>query len=233
MSTDILLISNNQTISQLGQMELSVDGYHVLVESDSITGLITTRKTKPHLLILDTAISGFSALDICHRLKSTNVQVKILLLTEYKESHNFEKLVDDYLFKPVNPNELLLRVKLLLNQSTHEASHILRFEDVSMNLRTYEVYRGKRLMDLTHKEFELLSCFLHHPRQVLEHTQLLDKVWGFDFMGNHNILQVYIRYLRKKLEMDGEPRIIQTLRSVGYILKASCSYEKRVYMNDF
>ena len=226
MSTDILLISKNEAISQLIQMELSVDGYHVLVESDSITGLMTTRNTKPHLLILDTAISGLSALDICHRLKTTNAQVKILLLTEHKESYKFEKLVDDYLFKPLSLNELLLRVKLHLNQSDQDGAHVLRFEDLSMNLQTYEVYRGQRLIELTHKEFELLSCLLHHPNQVLEHDQLLDKVWGFDFMGNHNILQVYIRYLRKKLELNGESRIIHTLRSVGYILKASNSSKK-------
>ncbi|WP_148096694.1 response regulator transcription factor, partial [Aphanothece sacrum] len=127
---------------------------------------------------------------------------------------------DDYIVKPFSLEELLARVRAHLRRNQDENPNLLEFEDLSLNRSTREVYRGNRLIELTAKEFDLLEYLITHPRQVLTRDQILERVWGYDFMGDSNIIEVYIRYLRLKLEVNGEKRLIQTIRGVGYVLRS-------------
>lgn len=126
---------------------------------------------------------------------------------------------DDYVVKPFSVEELLARIRAHLRRNQDEDPDILQFSDLSLNRSTREVYRGDRFIELTAKEFDLLEYLLSHPRQVLTRDQILEKVWGYDFMGDSNIIEVYVRYLRLKLEANNESRLVQTVRSVGYVLR--------------
>jgi two-component system response regulator MprA len=126
---------------------------------------------------------------------------------------------DDYLVKPFNLDELLARMRALLRRTQTERNQVYQFADLTMDSISRQVTRGKRLIPLTAKEYELLELFLRHPRQVLTREVIFDRVWGYDFGGESNVLEVYIRYLRQKLELDNEPRLIHTVRSVGYVLR--------------
>lgn len=220
MDTDILIVSNSEQTCQLMQMELGFEGYSVLVEADSTLGLMTARKTQPRLLILELGTPGLSAIEICNRLRATTPDLKIILLTDGDKDISVNFPVDDYIFTPLRLTELLLRVKRNLSQQPAQSGSILWFEDLSLNLDIHEVYRGQRLVELTPKEFALLTHFLKNPQQVVSRDRLLEKVWGYDFSPNHNILHVCIRNLRSKLESAGESRLIQTVRGVGYVLRS-------------
>jgi two-component system response regulator MprA len=126
---------------------------------------------------------------------------------------------DDYLVKPFNLDELLARIRALLRRTQTERSQVYKFADLTMDTASRQVTRGSRLVQLTAKEYELLELFLRHPRQVLTREVIFDRVWGYDFGGESNVLEVYIRYLRQKLETEGESRLIHTIRSVGYVLR--------------
>lgn len=223
MNIDILIISRSELMSQLMQMELSLEGYSVSVEGDSTMGFMAARADQPQLLILDAAIPGLSATEICSRLRATSAQLKIILLCDGDKELSAELLVsaDDFIFMPLSLTELLLRVKLNLRQRSTQRTSVLRFEDLSLNLDTYEVYRGDRLVELTVKEFDLLTYLLRHPQQVIARERLLEEIWDYDSMGNYNVLQVCIRSLRNKLKVAGEEQLIQTVRGVGYVLKTS------------
>ncbi|MEO0536666.1 MAG: response regulator transcription factor [Cyanobacteria bacterium P01_A01_bin.123] len=223
MASDILIVSNDEPMSQLMQMELSFEGHSVLVERDSTIGFLTARKTQPQLLILDAATPGLPIVEICKRLRIANANLKIILLTTIDRIQSIELSADDYIFKPLRLTELLLRVKLNLRQHIRERARVLTFEDLVLDFNSHEVHRGHRLVKLPLKEFGLLTYLLRHPEQVLERDQLLEAVWDYHFVGSHNVLHVCIRSLRNKLEAAGEPRLIQTVRGVGYMLKTSRS----------
>ncbi|MEO0855102.1 MAG: response regulator, partial [Cyanobacteria bacterium J06648_11] len=142
MNVDILIVSNHKSLSQLVQMELNLDGFRVLTETDSTMGLMTIRKHPPRLLILDTDVPGLSAKELCSRLHSTNPNLKILLIADSEEVETTDSIADDYVFKPVSLTEILLRVKLCLCPKSSKASRCLMFEDISLNLDTRNVYRG-------------------------------------------------------------------------------------------
>lgn len=219
MDTDILIVSSSEQICQLMQMELGVEGYSVLVETDSTLGFMTARKTQPRLLILELGTPGLAAIEICNRLRATAPDLKIILLTDSDKALSINLPVDDFIFMPLSLAELLLRVKKSLSQQSSQGANVLCFEDLSLNLDSHEVYRGQRLVELTPKEFALLTHLLHNPRQVISRDRFLEKVWDYDFSVNHNILHVCIRSLRSKLESAGESRLIQTVRGVGYVLR--------------
>ncbi|KZL51114.1 response regulator transcription factor [Nodularia spumigena] len=224
--THILLVEDEVKLARFIELELSYEGYQVSVAYDGLTALTAARELDIDLVILDWMLPGLSGLEICRRLRSTGDQVPVILLTakdEVSDGHRVAGLdagADDYVVKPFSVEELLARVRAHLRRNQEaDAADILQFEDLSLNRRTREVFRGQRLIDLTAKEFDLLEYLLTHPRQVITRDRILEQVWDYDFIGDSNIIEVYIRYLRLKLETNNEKRLIQTVRGVGYVLR--------------
>ena len=223
MTNHILLIEDDPKLAQFIEAELSLEGYRVTVAPNGMDGLSMARDTQPDLLILDWMLPGISGLDVCLRLRNTGIQVPIILLTAKDEVPDrvagLNAGADDYVTKPFSMEELLARVKARLRRTHPEEPDLLEFEDLTLNRLTREVYRGKQLIALTAKEFDLLEFLLRHPRQVITRDRILEKVWGYDFMGESNIIEVYIRALRIKLEASTPKRLLHTVRGVGYVLR--------------
>jgi DNA-binding response OmpR family regulator len=225
MTAHILLVEDDAKLAQLVEAELSLEGYRVTVATNGMEGLSLAREAQPDLLILDWMMPGLSGLDVCMRLRTTGVQTPIIILTAKDEIPDrvigLNAGADDYVTKPFSIEELLARVKAHLRRVHPESPDRLEFEDLTLNGITREVYRGCQLIQLTAKEFDLLECLLRHPRQVLTREQILEQVWGYDFMGESNIIEVYVRALRIKLEADNPKRLIHTIRGVGYVLRGT------------
>ncbi|MBE9193021.1 response regulator transcription factor [Gloeocapsopsis crepidinum LEGE 06123] len=223
MTAHILLVEDEIKLAKFVQMELSYEGYRLSVEHDGLSGLNTARELHPDLVILDWMLPGLSGLEVCRRLRIHGDKVPIILLTAKDDISDrvagLDAGADDYVVKPFSVEELLARVRAHLRRTQDIDADIRQFVDLKLNRRTREVYRGTRLIELTAKEFDLLEYLLAHPQEVITRDRILEKVWGYDFMGDSNIIEVYIRYLRLKLEANKEPRLIQTVRSVGYVLR--------------
>lgn len=223
MSDRILLVEDDPKLAKFIESELSLEGYHVTVAPNGLDGLTIARDAQPDLLILDWMLPGISGLDICLRLRSTGVQVPIIMLTAKDEVPDrvtgLNAGADDYVTKPFSMEELLARVKARLRRTQLNDPDQLQFEDLILNGLTREVYRGSQLIELTAKEFDLLEFMLQNPRQVITRDRILEKVWGYDFMGESNIIEVYIRALRIKLEASNSKRLLHTVRGVGYVLR--------------
>lgn len=224
MTAHILVVEDEVKLARFIELELSYKGYHVSVAHDGVTGLQAARESQPDLIILDWLLPGLLGIEICHRLRSTGNKVPIILLSALHEVSDrvagLDAGADDYVVKPFHLEELLARVRAHLRRTEEaETANILRFEGLSLNRQTQEVYRGNRVIELTAKEFDLLACLLSHPRQVITRGQILKQVWGYDFLGDSNIIEVYIRYLRLKLEANNEQRLIHTVRGVGYVVR--------------
>lgn len=223
MTAHILLVEDEVKLARFVELELSSDGYQVTVAHDGMTGLSNARETSFDLAILDWMLPGLTGVELCRRLRATGNKIPIILLTARDEvSDRVQGLdagADDYMVKPFSIEELLARIRAHLRRTEEVNEEVLRFEDLSLNRLTREVYRGQRRIELTAKEFDLLEYLMNHPRQVYTRDQILEKVWGYDFMGDCNIIEVYIRYLRLKLEEQGEKRLIYTVRGVGYALR--------------
>lgn len=219
----ILVVEDEAKLAQFIKLELEFEDYQVTVAADGLSGLSNAREIKPDLILLDWMLPGISGPEICRRLRQTGDKVPIILLTAKDEVSDrvagLDAGADDYVIKPFSIEELLARVRASLRRDREEDSELLQFKDLSLSKATREVYRGKRAIELTAKEFDLLEYLMTHPRQVLTRDQILERVWGYDFMGDSNIIEVYVRYLRLKLEAEGEERLIQTVRSVGYVLR--------------
>lgn len=223
MTANILLVEDEVKLARFVELELSSEGYNISVAHDGIAGLTLARELSPDLIILDWMLPGLSGLEICRRLRATGISIPVILLTAKDEVNDrvagLDAGADDYVVKPFSIEELLARIRAHLRRTQETDQDIFQFEDLSLNHRTRQVYRGKRAIELTAKEFDLLEYILSHPRQVFTKDQILQKVWGYDFMGNSNIIEVYIRYLRLKLEENNEKRLIHTVRGVGYVLR--------------
>lgn len=223
MSDRILLVEDDPKLAKFIESELSLEGYHVTVAPNGLDGLMMARDAQPDLLILDWMLPGISGLDICLRLRSTGVQVPIIMLTAKDEVPDrvtgLNAGADDYVTKPFSMEELLARVKARLRRTQQNDADNLQFEDLILNGLTREVYRGNQLIELTAKEFDLLEFMLRNHRQVITRDRILEKVWGYDFMGESNIIEVYIRALRIKLEASNSKRLLHTVRGVGYVLR--------------
>ena len=223
MTAHILVVEDEAKLAQFIELELQYEGYQVSVASDGFAGLTTARESEPDLVILDWMLPGISGLELCRRLRTTGNMVPVILLTAKDDVKSrvagLDAGADDYVVKPFSVEELLARVRAHLRRTQEEDTDLLQFGDLSLNRRTREIFRGERSIELTAKEFDLLEYLLSHPRQVLTRDQILENVWGYDFMGDSNIIEVYVRYLRLKLEADNEKRLIQTVRGVGYVLR--------------
>lgn len=219
----ILVIEDETQLAKFVQMELSYEGYEVSVANDGLSGLMAARDSMPDLILLDWMMPGLAGVEVCRRLRSTGAQMPIIFLTAKDDVADrvagLDAGADDYVVKPFSIEELLARVRAHLRRNDPQEAETLQFETLTLNRKTREVFRGNRGIELTAKEFDLLDYLIAHPRQVLTRDQILEKVWGYDFMGDSNIIEVYIRYLRLKLESEGEKRLIQTVRGVGYVLR--------------
>lgn len=223
MNERILIIEDDPAILKMLQRGLSIEGYTIEIATDGNSGLAEAREYKPDLVVLDWMLPGMDGLEVCNRLRLGS-KVPILMLTAkdtvQDRIQGLDAGADDYMVKPFNLDELIARVRALLRRTQPERVPVLTFADLSLNTSTREITRGNRLIQLTAKEHELLELFLRHPRQVLTRDVIFDRVWGYDFGGESNVLEVYIRYLRQKLEDNDQlPRLIHTVRGVGYVLR--------------
>ncbi len=226
MHEKILIVEDEERILQFLRRGLAYEGYRVLTAVNGTEGLQVARDNPPDLVILDWMLPeiepGLDGLEVCRRLRAAS-DLPIIMLTA-KESVSDRVLgldagADDYLVKPFALNELLARIRALIRRAKTEAPEILTFADLRLDTGTHQVFRGEREVELTAKEYELLELFLRNPRQVLTRDLIYDRVWGYDFGGESNIIEVYVRYLRQKTESEGEPRLIYTVRGVGYVLR--------------
>lgn len=219
----ILVIEDEQKLAKFLELELQYEGYEVIVAHDGMTGLTIARESNPDLILLDWMLPAVSGLEVCRRLRTSGSKTPIILLTAKDEISDrvagLDAGADDYIVKPFSIEELLARFRAHLRRSNEEDPDQLQFLDLTLNRRTREVKRGERSIELTATEYDLMEYLISHPRQVLTRDQILEKVWGYDFGGDSNIIEVYVRYLRLKLESNKEKRIIQTVRGVGYVLK--------------
>lgn len=219
----ILLVEDEVKLAQFVKLELSAEGYEVEVVHDGLGGLSAAREQNPDLLIVDSMLPDMSGLEICRNLRVTGAEVPIILLTPKDEIGDrvagLDAGADDYVLKPFSGEELLTRVRAHLQHNPSHDPDILQFEDLKLNRRTREVNRSGKKIELTTKEFDLLEYFLANPRQIITRDRILEAVWGYDFMGDSNIIEVYIRYLRIKLEANNAKRLIQTVRGAGYVLR--------------
>ena len=223
MNDRILLVEDDTKLGGFIEEELILEGYQVTIAHNGLDGLTIARNLQPDLLILDWMLPGISGLDLCLRLRSTGIQVPIIMLTAKDEIPDrvagLNAGADDYVTKPFSIEELLARVKARLRRIQPEDPDAFEFEDLTLNRLTREVYRNTKLIELTAREFDLLEYLLRHSRQVMTRDQIIEKVWGYDFMGESNIIEVYIRALRLKLEVKNPKRLLHTVRGVGYVLR--------------
>jgi len=222
MTSRILIIEDDEAILKFLRRGLAYEGYQVDTAIDGQSGLALARDYPPDLVVLDLMLPGIDGLEVCRRLRSGG-PVPILILTA-KDTVNDRVLgldmgADDYMVKPFNLDELLARVRALLRRSQPSRPQILRFADLALDTGTRQASRGDRVITLTAKEYELLELFMRHPRQVLTRDVIFDRVWGYDFGGESNIIEVYMRYLRQKLEANNEVRLLHTVRGMGYVLR--------------
>jgi DNA-binding response OmpR family regulator len=223
MMAHILLVEDEVKLARFIELELGSEGYRVSVAHDGMTGLSLVRESEPDLAILDWMLPGLTGVELCRRMRSTGIKIPVILLTARDEVGDrvtgLDAGADDYLVKPFSIEELLARIRAHLRRTQETDADLLQFEDLSLNRRTREVHRGARSIDLTAKEFDLLQYLMSHPRQVFTRDQILENIWGYDFLGDSNIIEVYVRYLRLKLEQENEKRLIHTARGVGYSLR--------------
>lgn len=233
----VLVVDDEDNIIELIRLGLRYEGFQVETASDGEQGISLAQRINPDLVILDVMMPKIDGIEVLRRLRAnpTTRDIPILMLTAKDEVGDrilgLQTGADDYLTKPFDFYELLERIKAILrrqsrarstqgNTSFDEGSQIIQFGDLHMNTATHEVTRSGRLIELTATEYNLLHLFMSHPRQVLDRQTILNRVWGYDFLGETNIIEVYVRYLREKIEdSPSSPRLIVTVRGVGYVLK--------------
>lgn len=225
MAERILVVEDEVKITSFLRQGLTYEGYEVTVAYDGEEALAELRGETPDLVILDVMLPTIDGLEVCRRLRAFS-SVPVLMLTARDAVQDrvigLDSGADDYLVKPFALDELLARIRALLRRqkaTQDDDVQVFTFADLKSNSATRQVWRGEREIQLTAKEYNLLEFFLRHPQQVLTRDQIYEHIWGYDFGGESNIIEVYIRYLRAKLEANGECRLIQTSRGVGYSLR--------------
>jgi two-component system response regulator MprA len=220
----VLIVDDDPKLLKMLARTLGYEGFRVLSAANGNEALGQVQAHRPDIVVLDWMMPGMDGLTVLERLRDAGDKTLVLMLTAKDAVENrvagLESGADDYLVKPFAPAELLARVHALLRRpAVSLRDESIAYADLRLDPVTREVSRGQRRVDLTAKEFDLLRYMLRHPRQVLTRDQILQEVWGYDFGGEDNVLEVYVGYLRKKTEAAGEPRLIQTVRGVGYALR--------------
>lgn len=230
----VLVIDDEENIIEFIRLGLRYEGFQVESASNGEQGIVAAQRVNPDLIILDLMLPVIDGLEVCRRLRANPItrEIPVLMLTAKDEVRDritgLRTGADDYLTKPFDFDELLERMRAILRRSRPRVNgsgdesngQVLEFADLKLNTATREVTRSGRLIELTATEYNLLHLFMSHPRQVLDRQTILNRVWGYDFLGETNIIEVYVRYLREKIEdSPSSPRLIQTVRSVGYVLK--------------
>lgn len=220
----ILIVDDDRKITDMLRRTLAYEGYTALTAADGLAALDQVQAHRPDLIVLDWLMPGLDGVEVARRLRGTSSTPILMLTARDAVEDRVEGLdagADDYLVKPFAPAELLARVRALLRRmpAAPDQEQPLVYADLTLDPLSRDVRRGERLIPLSPKEYDLLQYFLRHPRQVLPRERILLDVWGYDFGGNGNVLEVYVGYLRTKTEAGGEPRLIQTMRGVGYVLR--------------
>lgn len=222
----IYVIDDDEKITSLLRRTLAFEGYKVETASNGVEGLKLLRDKDPDLVILDVMMPQLDGWEVCKRIREGGSTVPILMLTAKDEVGDRVKGLDigadDYLVKPFALEELLARVRALFRRKLPEESsnsNILKYKDITMHVDSREVFRGEHKLELTAKEYALLYLFMNNPNRVLSRDVIMDKIWGYDYSGESNVLEVYINLLRQKTEEHGEARIIKTVRGAGYVLR--------------
>ena len=223
----LLVVDDDENVTNMLRRALSFEGYAVATARDGEDALRKTLEFAPDLVVLDIMMPRIDGIEVARRLRAGDPQLAILMLTAKDASADqvvgLDAGADDYLVKPFTLEVLTARIRALLRRKEPTEAEVIRFADLALDTGTHSARRGPREIALTTTEYELLLQFLRHPRQVLAKEQLTEKVWGYDFNGNYNVLEVYVRYLRQKLEAGGESRLIHTLRGSGYVLREPAS----------
>jgi two-component system, OmpR family, response regulator MprA len=221
--TTILVVDDDRKITDMLRRTLAYEGYRVETAADGLEALMKVGAYHPDLIVLDWLLPGLNGIEVARRIRETN-DTPILMLTARDALDDrvsgLDNGADDYMVKPFMPAELLARIRALLRRTEAKSKDKpLGYADLALDPLTRETRRGERVFNLTPREFDLLQLLLRHPRQVLPRERIIEEVWGFDYDGKDNVLEVYVGYLRAKTEAEGESRLIQTVRGVGYVLR--------------
>ncbi|MDQ0060821.1 response regulator transcription factor [Paenibacillus harenae] len=222
----IVVVDDDDKIISLLRRSLAFEGYEVTTASNGAEGLKTLLTADPDLLILDVMMPQIDGWEVCRRVREGGSAVPILMLTAKDDINDrvrgLDLGADDYLVKPFALEELLARVRALLRRKSdklEEQGNQLVYEDLALDMDAREAIRASRRIELTSKEYDLLLLFMQNPRRVLTRDSIMEKIWGYDFSGESNVLEVYIAMLRQKVEEGGGSRLIQTVRGTGYVLR--------------
>ncbi|MBD2204913.1 response regulator transcription factor [Calothrix sp. FACHB-1219] len=220
----VLVIETDESLANQLSFDLQEAGYDSILAHDALSGLQYSRDRQPALIVLDRMLAGESGLSLCKNLRNAGMRSPVLVLMARDTVDDrvacLEAGADDYILKPYRSEDFLKLIRLYLKPDV-DTTEQLRFGDLVLDIGTRRAIYNGRIIDLTMKEFELLKFLMEHPREVLTREQILENVWGYDFMGESNVIEVYIRYLRLKIEEEGQKRLIQTVRGVGYVLRES------------
>lgn len=220
----VLIADDNQKVVDMLRRTLIYEGYEVVTALDGYEALAQAQAHRPDVIVLDWLMPGVDGLEVARRVSKAD-RIPIIMLTARDALEDrvmgLDSGADDYLVKPFEPAELLARIRALLRrvEAGADDEKLLTYDDLRLDPVTRDVYRGERMIALSPKEYDLLLYFMRYPRRVLTRDRILQDVWGYDFNGDANVLEVYVGHLRAKLEQANEPRLIQTVRGVGYILR--------------
>jgi len=221
----VLIVDDEPAVRNALDRALRIEGYDVDLAADGREALDRIADVRHDAVVLDVLMPGLDGLEVCRRLRDAGDDTPVLMLTARDAIDDrvagLDAGADDYLVKPFALKELKARLRALLRRAAPggDEGSVLRFADLTLDRDAWEAYRGTRKLELSRTEFQLLALFLEHPRQVLTRSQIFERVWGYDFGSTSNSLGVYMGYLRRKTEAGGEPRLLHTVRGVGYVLR--------------